>query len=258
MDLSNYWQENKRFLTLVGVGLVVFFIGLMVIDNVFGDELRAQRGALSRVQGELRSRKFTRVELDVAQAENERLREVVGRLAEAVEFEPRPEFTLQGESASNRYFSVVSNVREDLRSRAGRAGLSIPEDLGLPALSPTREAEVERYLEALDVIDQTVRLAIEAGATFVDSIKITLDGRVLSRKPIEDLETTRVEFKLSGAGVPLTRLLAMLQEPRHGRTLLVQRVSMQPARLKQDEVKLEFELIVAHLHGLAPEHGARP
>ena len=28
MDLSKIWQENKRFITTVGAGLLVFFIGL--------------------------------------------------------------------------------------------------------------------------------------------------------------------------------------------------------------------------------------
>ena len=34
MDLNDYWQENKRFLTIVAGGLLVFLIGEMVIPAV--------------------------------------------------------------------------------------------------------------------------------------------------------------------------------------------------------------------------------
>ena len=40
MDLNDYWQENKRFLVAVGVGLFAFLIGNIIVDAAFGSELR--------------------------------------------------------------------------------------------------------------------------------------------------------------------------------------------------------------------------
>ncbi len=42
MDFNDYWQENKRFLITVGIGLLVFMIGEMILDSVWGEDLRAQ------------------------------------------------------------------------------------------------------------------------------------------------------------------------------------------------------------------------
>src|SRR5204863_482021 len=80
-------------------------------------------------------------------------------------FAPRPAFAFDPAkgSASNQYFATVSSVREELLTLAGRNNMRIAEDLGLPALSPTRESEIVRYLEALDLVDRAVRLALASG-----------------------------------------------------------------------------------------------
>ena len=70
MDLSNYWQENKRFLVSVGIGVVAFIGGWMTIDSYVGADLRAQRARKSKVEGELRAPLFSAQDLERANAEN--------------------------------------------------------------------------------------------------------------------------------------------------------------------------------------------
>lgn len=256
MDLNNYWQENKRFLTIVGLCVVAFFIAWAVIDGSLGDSLRAQNARLARVKRDLQKPMFDNNDLGAATRENDALRSAVADLARAVEFEPRPEFALlPGSAPSSRYFAVVSDVRDDLTSRAGRAGLSLPKDLGLPALSPTREQEIARFLEGLDIVESVVRLAIEVGCERIDRIQIQLDARLLSGKAIAGLEKTVVEFRFTGPSEPLVRLLQLLQREQGGRTIQVERAEVQPSRSRQDQVRLDVELVAAHLHGLA-EGGA--
>ncbi len=254
MDLNTYWQENKRFISAVGVGLVLFFIAWALIDGSLGGDLRAGRARLARVQRDLKKPLFNSTEQKLAADENEALRSAVEVLAAVVEFTPRPGFALElGASPSSQYFAVVSDVRDDLDTRAGRAGLSIPSDLGLPALSPTREQEIARFLEGLDVVDATVQLAIEVGAERIDRIRIALDPRLLSGKAIADLEKTIVELRFLGSSEPMVRLLQLLQREADGRTFKVEGVEVRPSRSQRDQVRMDLSLVVAHLHGLAPD-----
>jgi hypothetical protein len=254
MDMNAYWQENKRFLLSVMGGVVVFLIGWMLIDSFFGSDLRSQRARKSQLESKLKQPMFASGDLSTAKSENEALRAVVDELSAKVEFSAREEFALgDGHAPSSRYFAVVTDVRDELRSRCSRAGLSIPENLGLPALSPTREQEIERYLEALDVIESTIQMGIETGVERLDKIVIDLDTRLLSNKPIDDLEQTMIEFRFVGPSPPLVEMLTLLQQERHDRVLLVDRVDMQPARSKEDEVRMDLVLLVAHLHGLGAE-----
>lgn len=254
MDLNNYWQENKRFLTSVGVGVVVFLVAWYAVDSTLGDELRAQRAQKTRREADLRQPMFTVSHLDRAKAQHEALGAACEALRKHVEFVARAEFRLEkGQPATSRYFSVVERTRDELKRTAGRAGLAIPLDLGMPAVAPTKEAELARYLEALDAVDQLVRTAVRAGATRIDQLRVKLDPRVLSGRPFEDLEKTQVEVRMIGASLPLARLVALLQDPAAapgGRTLLVERCDIEPARLKNEQVKMELVLSIAHVGGV--------
>ena len=250
MDFNGYWQENKRFLIATGVGVLVFFIGWMMIASFFGDELSAQQRRLKGLQSDLKQPMYSSSDLAAARKENEALEEVYRQLAEWVEFEPREEFELRdGDAASSRYFGVVSDVRDDLITRCSRAGVAFPDDLGLPKLAPTREQEIARYLEALDVVEATLQMGIEVGCERFDRIRIDLDPRLLSNRPIEDLAKTLIELRLVGAAPPMVALLGLLQQERDGRVLLVERVHVQPARNAGDDVRMDLVLAVAHLHG---------
>ena len=39
MDLNDYWQENKKFLTTVFAGVIVFLIGQLLITNTLSSKL---------------------------------------------------------------------------------------------------------------------------------------------------------------------------------------------------------------------------
>ncbi|MDP6954565.1 MAG: hypothetical protein QF599_01215, partial [Planctomycetota bacterium] len=73
MDFNDYWQENKRFLITVGIGLLVFMIGEMILDSVWGEDLRAQQRSVTSAQRELARSKFTAADLTRAREENEML-----------------------------------------------------------------------------------------------------------------------------------------------------------------------------------------
>jgi len=253
MDLNDYWQENKRFLTIVAGGLLVFVIGEMVVGSAFGDDLKAQQRSVRKSTGDLRKEMFKRDDLATARLENESLRAAVDQLSQAVAFQPRPEFVLDARrgSASSQFFNVVARTREGLLTLAGRNNLRTPDSVGLPALSPTQDDDIARHLEALDLIDRVVRMAVEVGVERIDRIDIKLDPALGSRQGVRFIERTRVEFAISGAAVPIERLLLATQAQEQGQQLLIHALDMLPSKAKPDEARLELTFAIARLSGVA-------
>ena len=246
---DDFWQENKPFVLGVAAGAALFGIGWLATAKTLGADLRAQRARLRTLETQLDQPRFVAADQERAQAERDSLSQAVTTLSDAVAFHARPEFALDGTSPANRYFAVQSRVREELLTLAGRAGLILPEGLGLPALSPTKEQEIVRYLEALDVVDRVVKLAIEAGCERIDEIRVQLDSRLVSGKSIPDIEKTSIEFDLIGPSAPLARWVALTQQERFGDVILIDKLNLVASRTKPDEARLEVTFRVAHLYG---------
>ncbi len=255
MDLNDYWQENKRFVTLVAAGFMAFWIGNMIIDSSLGDAVTQVSRSVSSTEADLRGISLTSSDLGRAKTENEALEAAVSELEGRVAFKVRAGFALDsaGMSASNQYFSQVSTVREELSREAGRLGVSIPDDLGLPALAPTREDELERYLEAFDLVERLVRLSFEAGVKKVDKIQIRLDPRLRSRKGLGRIEETEVDVKLAGDSGALVRLIAASQHSSDGEVLLIDSCELVPERARPTQAVLDIKFVVARLHRDAQE-----
>lgn len=249
--MNDWWQENKRFAVLVASGAIVFVIGLMLIDRFFAQELKSRQAALNSVQRKLANDAlYDSSQLAALQAENERLTETLATLRGSVAFAPRPAFRFDPKkgAAGNQYFQIVSTTREELLTLAGRANLRFPEELGLPALSPTREPDIERYLEGFDLVDRAVRIAIATGVERIDRILVKLDPGLSSRAGVGAVERTRVEMALSGRPQPLVQFLVATQAARDGGPLVIEKCEMQPARTKVDEAGLEVTFVVVRLH----------
>ncbi len=252
MDLHDLWQENKRFVIQVALGALVFLIGLYSIQTVYGDELDLERANRVRLERQLAEPRFEAADRDEARGENEALREVLARLAGAVAFEPRTEFTvLESTSAVNQYHRAVAAVRDRLLLVAGRSNLFVDRDLGLPKLSPSNEEEIARYLAGLDAVERAVGIALATGVERVDEIRIRLDPALASRDGPKDVERTRVELELAGSGLALTSFLARTQRSGE-RPLSVESVELRPAPKRRGEARLALVLALVRLHGAEP------
>ena len=249
MDWNDFWQENKRAVTSIALGLLVFAIAVMVRDSFFESEIGATRARITRLQRELAEPLFTAAQKTAAEEDNAELTAAVEALREAVSFRTREEFRIDVELGSlpNQYLRALTRVREDLLPLANRANLIVDSGLGMPKLSPTREAEIERYLQALDVIDVVLRDAIGAGVARVDEIQIRLDPGLTSRAGLGTVERTRVEFTVAGDSQALTRLLSGTQRVRDGRHLLVGDVELVPARGREDQLRLDLTVVIARI-----------
>jgi hypothetical protein len=249
MDLNDFWQENKRFVVTVVGGAIVFLVGYLAIERVFGSALETEEARKRRAETGLAGKLFQPEDLAQAETENKALEATLATLSSTVQFKPRPQFELGSGAPTNRYFNAVSETRDSLRTAAGRAGMKIPDELGLPTLSPSRQQEIARYLEAVDMIDRAARIAIESGVARVDEVHIKLDPRLLSGKGIEGVEKTLVEMKLRGDALALSRFVMLTQRAPADKTLLVERCEFSAAPgAKLDEARLDIALLAAHLH----------
>ena len=252
MDVNDFWQENKRFVMTVAGGVLVFFTGVVLINNLFGSELAAQEARKIQFNNTLAGGLIPQADLDLLRAENQKLVAAHDALAKATVFEPRAAFAPNAGSMANRYFEVVAATRDELLPAAGRVGIPLPEDLGLPALAPTKDEQITRYLEGLDVIDRTLRLGFEAGIGRVEGIDIKLDPRLLGGKPLEGLEKTMITFKLRGTALSLTRLVLMLQRSAQTRVGVLDHVEFLSGGPREDAARLEITLATVRLHEAKP------
>lgn len=254
MDLNAAWQENKRAIVATAGGIVVFVVGSMLIDRYFRDELRAQSRAADAAAQKLKAEPmYNASDRTAAEKENEALSAAVAVLSQATAFEARPGFKLDPKAGAptNQYFAAVSRVRDELLTLAGRNNLRLPDDLGLPSLSPTREEEIGRYLEALDLVDRAARTAMAAGVQRIDKVEIRLDPKLATRQGVGELERTRVEITAAGAPAPLVRFLSASQAASSGagawKPLILEKADMLTSRGKADEATLQATFLVPRL-----------
>ncbi|MFT7667359.1 MAG: hypothetical protein ACI8X5_000038 [Planctomycetota bacterium] len=255
MDLNDYWQENKRFVLTVVGGVIVFCIGNAMINSFIGDELRALTRTKTKVEKDLRASRFTISDQNMARVENEGLSLAIGEMSPFVGYPTRPEFTLDASrgSAGNQYFAVGSRVREDILRRAGRINIRVDQDLGLPSLAPTRDDEIARHLDGLDLVERVIEFAIEERVERVSAIDISLDSGLRGSKGVGHVEETLVKMKMSGHSRAILRLLSATQEPANGQPILIKELEIVPERTKEDEVRMEVTFAAVRLHEIDTE-----
>ncbi len=258
MDVNDFWQENKRFVLTVSGGVLVFFTSVLLIKNIYGAELVDQERRKTKAENTLAGPLYAQAELDALRAENAKLVAAHGSLLQASTFQARPAFAPNSSPMATRYFEVVDATRSELLPAAGRAGIAVPEDIGLPALAPNKDEHIARHLDALDIIDRTLRLAFEAGIGRVEGIDIKLDARLLSGKPLDGLEKTHVTFKLRGNAAALTQLTLMLESSSSARVGVLDSAKFLAGGARVEDARLELVLCAVRMHESKSEDPASP
>ncbi|MDA1265503.1 MAG: hypothetical protein O2816_10540 [Planctomycetota bacterium] len=250
MDFENYWQENKRSLTMIGGGLLVFLIANMIVNSTFGGELAdAQRDKRTQ-EGKLRSERYDRDGLSKATLDNERLQVVHDALLASVVFESRPEFQADPNlgSIAAQYFTRVEEVRDQLTRRASRSGMRADQAWGVEVPETNLTPVIERHLEALDLIDRVANLAIDTGVTRIAKIQVTLDPAFDSKRGVGRLEKTRVTFTLDTTAMSVTRLVSASQRSQpYGQPLTLEGFKIKGERTRPGQVTADLTFLVVRL-----------
>ena len=258
MDLNDIWQENKRFITTVGSGLLVFLIGLFVVDGMYAGDIRTVERQNQSARSKLRVNMFTSDDREVARDENDALLTSFETLADAVAFKPRPEFDLKERagSARNVYMSSVDQVRNRVEDLASRRRARLPEGLDLARLETNNVDAIERTLHALDLLERVVVLAVESGVKQVRSADIKLDPAFTARRGLGSIERTKVSVDIVASPDAVARWLLACETPADGnaefsvrqQALPIDSIDARRAASKSDEVSAKVTFLVVRVN----------
>ena len=228
----------------------MFLIAHSFLGGHFKEDISEKNRKIEKYKRELAEGLYSKQDLMQAEVDNESLLGAVEALEYGVAFRSREDFQIDdsGVSPSNQYLSALGDVRDELLPRANRASLRMDEDFGMPKLSPTKPDEIERYLEALDVISTVVDSAIDARVRRIEKIQVRLDAGLSSKAGVGRVEKTRVAMKLVGDSLALARVIAATQRSEGGRTLHIGDLEMASSRQRDDEVRMDVTFFVVRLH----------
>ena len=250
--MGDYWQENKRFLSLVGYGLLIFGIGWLILDGMYGGEVRTAKQTYGRARIALTKGRYSLADRDLARDENDALKGALADLGELVTFSPRPAFVLpSGNSieANRVYRESVERVRENLAVLAGRKRISLPQGLDLEMVKTNSFDVIERQLHALDLLERALTLAIEYDVKQIKRITLDLDPAFSARRGLGPVELSTVRIEAVSTPQTVTAWLQATQTHAHGQVLPIGDLEARTARAKQDElrVKVTFNVVRVHL-----------
>jgi len=91
MDIQDFWEENKRWLLAVLLGVVAFFVVRSMVQFDGSDNA----SAVAQTKRELGRERYSQSAVSAARTEGEALQIEMERLLEAMVFEPGAEFVLR-------------------------------------------------------------------------------------------------------------------------------------------------------------------
>ena len=223
MDVHEIWQENKKWIVGVLIGVVVFFIANTMLGSMF-DSRRVEREAKQKANKVASEPMYDQKALAQLRTESEGLTATEGALLAAVSFTPRPEFDLKGKGSFHQHYDQVSReVRARVLAGAERSGVDLAANyLQLPA--PTTQEETQSVLIALDLLDDAIARVIAAsqavrdkdpdaqGLVSIDELRIEAEkkgqrGRKRAADAGDRIKEYRVSFKLRADAPTVVKML---------------------------------------------------
>lgn len=210
MDLTDVWQQHKKFILAVAGALLLLLVGRGVLQGYF--PVDATRASATRIADSLR--KTPEVQ-DVAvrdlQTEVDGLRARYAALAGSMRFKAGADFELPPNEPNPRiyFFGKLREMQKALVDAAAKQDIRVPDGLGLRDLTPTEPEEIRRTLVALGVIQDVLVQAISSGVRRVESIHVEEASRGRSRATgfVKELH---VDFAVVGGERSLRSLIAGL------------------------------------------------
>jgi hypothetical protein len=203
LDLSELFEENKKFILGVAGAAVVFFIA----DRIVSDDAEATTRKADAIVRDLQRESYP-VAADTQKAARLK-KELEARLAESTKrlaYAPDEGFDVapSARDADLQYNALFRRVREEVVDGAAAYDIDVDPTLGLPEVSPSQPDEISRYANALDVVRRVSLLAIDAGVRSIGPITVSKGsiGRFRSSESfLEELEiTVRITGGMSSVG----------------------------------------------------------
>ena len=222
MDLTDIWQEHKKFILAVAGALVLLLVGQGIIKSTY--PVAAVASESNRVSSRLRrDPEVTSSIVRSVQAEVDELRERLTSLVAEMNFRTEELFELPaGVSPTSYCWETIREMQRILVDEAERQDIRVPEKLGLEDAAPTDPEEVRRTLRALNIIYNVVLTAIDSNVKRIQRIRIeeASRSRVRGASFVTGLS---VEFEIVGTEVSVRTLIdTLVTDGRSGKSTFLE------------------------------------
>lgn len=231
--IGRIWQENRRFLLVVGAGLA----GFLIINSILGSYI-ARVESLTRKSSELAQncRKLVR-ELKPLATERTRLKELMAhevQLRSELELPPEKELEkLDKASLLVQFNGAVDRTWGQATEKANQAGIAVPEKLGPRDFGIESDDDANlyaRHYAYLGVARRGLHALIDAGMVEIGR------PRIEEEEPFEVIkDDTGVEcllrsvrFSVSGPFESFVKTLKLLQQPGAFLQVTVEKMAAKP------------------------------
>lgn len=212
MDLTDVWQQHKKFILAVAGALLLLLVGRGVLQGYF--PVDTTRASAARISDALRKApEVPDAAVRDLQTEVDGLRSRYAALAASMRFKAPAEFELPANESNPRlyYFAKLRDLQKAGVDAAAKHDIRVPDGLGLKELTPTEPEEIRRTLVALGVIQDVLVQAITSSVRRIESIHVEESQRGRSRTTgfVKDL---RLDFVVVGGERSLRAFLDGLIE----------------------------------------------
>ncbi len=157
MDLSDFWQENKKWVLGCVAGLIVFLIAKSVVSSTYVDPVvskyRATGSDYTKIAGEKR---YLATHLAKARKDQEALGARLGALRDALHYALPEEFDLNGKGDAELWLATVfSRVRGEVFRQVREADVEFL-DKAFTWSPVTEPDEIQRRLVGVSLVQHMV------------------------------------------------------------------------------------------------------
>lgn len=229
--MEEFWQQNRRWLLGVGVGLVLFLVGRELAARIFDGQ-----SSVRRLTGVVRSTNsgefYDREDLDAARSRSEGLDRDLEALRAAVCFAPGEEFLTRGKGDLDVHADILGRqIRGAIRARAQEQAVEL-DGGAIVWTTPVGVEAIAAHLVGLQLLrDATERLfaaseearardPLATGLVAIESLRLE-DRPTASRRgrrarrgrepQAEGLREHRVSFRLRCDAPTATAFLERLR-----------------------------------------------
>jgi hypothetical protein len=268
VDLHDLWQENKRWILGVAIGLLVFWVGTMVIDSMWSPTKAARdnQADVRRIgEGQLDGGFYAKAAYDAAKQEGAALAQQLAHTEAALRFVPAPEYELDGKGEAHAYFDrQVRAVRSRLLQTADELGIEVSEK-ALAWTTPVGPDETRAALIGLNLLDVAVTRLFAAhreltsarsgasGVVAIESFKIETaktpagGARPGRRTAVEDpVEEHKVGFTFRADALTIYRVLELFRSEKPP-IALAPELKIEPGRNPRDPMRMTGRLLALTL-----------
>ena len=262
--LKDFWEENKRFLLLVGGGLLVFLIADHYIGNYIGGTENIRKKSQKRRQDVVLLHKGLKNGWYEEKRKVQACKDHEAGLKDKLCL-PEPA-ALDGENSQLqiKFDKAISDTWEGVRQEANRAGIRLPAPLTARDFNVEQDDTVAQYQEHysdLAIVERALEVLVKSGVSEIE----TPEPYEPDRLPVKDNDSVKCLYRAVSIGVTTSfeSLQKVFEQVQSGEPFLQVRLRSLGAKGSTNEeeraLEGEIEFIGFRLEeGAAAEESAGP